>query len=383
MDIMFALFEDQVGKFDWTARHLGCYNQVHFGRSESAEEFLLVSSEKNIVGRLNVNTGDLVWRQINEQTVTHPPTFTVTDSAMIVSINNGLYSRTFDKNTGVLKSQKRGQATDTARQSETSLKIQKSVEKSLGFTVSTVQLIDSHQLLRGPVSTRDSLDRTNVFAVSDKYNPSAPTDSPVDLLFAAYYEAQRIVRIYDLISSSLKQAPVKSIHFLASVTGSYQMLVTRKDCEVDFYEATVNSMNEGRSQPVVDANLEWVRFEGLASISSVEMVDLPLSESQARIETEFGSVNVPIWKSLFLRISSQLEQLQRAFVGLGNRVVESFEMFTSKRATMASVLRHFLGYDERRVRRRSNGQDKAWECLTLLLYMGGRDPGYDTRKRLL
>jgi hypothetical protein len=35
--------------------------------------------------------------------------------------------------------------------------------------------------------------------------------------------------------------------------------------------------------------LKWSRFEALASINSVEMVDFPLSSSQVSIETEFSS----------------------------------------------------------------------------------------------
>lgn len=33
---------------------------------------------------------------------------------------------------------------------------------------------------------------------------------------------------------------------------------------------------------------EWTREEALARVAAVEMLDLPLSEAQAQIESEFG-----------------------------------------------------------------------------------------------
>ena len=40
---------------------------------------------------------------------------------------------------------------------------------------------------------------------------------------------------------------------------------------------------------LIAGKVAWLREEALASILSVEMVDLPLSETEAKIEDEFGS----------------------------------------------------------------------------------------------
>jgi hypothetical protein len=114
--------------------------------------------------------------------------------------------------------------------------------------------------------------------------------------FSVYSESTKKLQIFDqntrkevstIEIPSDNFAPVKQIALLEAENGQlFEIVVVRHDCRVDFYEAR-------RSEKV--ATLEWSRFVGLATISSVEMIDLPLSDSQATIETEFS---VPDGKSL-------------------------------------------------------------------------------------
>ena len=83
---------------------------------------------------------------------------------------------------------------------------------------------------------------------------------------------------------------------------------------------------------------EWSREEGLARVTSVEMIDLPLSESQQLIEDEFedkrGSRYLNyiilflgnIFSALLHRTVSQLIQLQRWFVHAIHKVIKIFCM---------------------------------------------------------
>jgi len=84
-----------------------------------------------------------------------------------------------------------------------------------------------------------------------------------------------------LLRNGVHSAPVREIHILESEGPSKQVLTVLEDCRVDLLDI-----------PGVDADhtasLEWTRYEGLANISAVEMIDLPLSEAQARIESEFS-----------------------------------------------------------------------------------------------
>lgn len=59
----------------------------------------------------------------------------------------------------------------------------------------------------------------------------------------------------------------------------FQIFVHWKDCRMEIYEF---------SQHKNKLKLLWSRPESLASISDVLLVDLPLSESQAQIESEFN-----------------------------------------------------------------------------------------------
>lgn len=219
-----------------------------------------------------------------------------------------------------------------------------------------------------------SVARSNVISVMDSS------------LFTAYYDKTNLAKIYNLkngdliatlklhnpkISTLFSAAPLVKIQVLASDSGSqvshdetpttiYQILATRKDCRVEFYEAV-----SGNNEEIL-TSMDWVRFEGLSDISSVEMLDLPLSESQARIETEFGAENgnvilkikltkkiflEAIIKSFFLRVTSQLEQLRRFFPILGQRFAESLELLTRKQTSFTNVLRHLVGYDIRTSRK--------------------------------
>ncbi|VDO27239.1 unnamed protein product [Haemonchus placei] len=58
VELVNALFEDQVGKFDWRHQYVGCPLQVHFdewGRNER----LLVSTRENVFASLSANTGHI------------------------------------------------------------------------------------------------------------------------------------------------------------------------------------------------------------------------------------------------------------------------------------------------------------------------------------
>lgn len=145
----------------------------------------------------------------------------------------------------------------------------------------------------------------------DRATATSFTNNRNSFLFTAYYDSTNLAKIYDLknlnLISTLKfdnsktspvlfDAPLTNIRVLASDSGNtendistttYQIFATRKDCRVDFYEA----VSTEKVNDLVLLTLDWVRFEGLAEISIVEMLDLPLSESQARIENEFGAEN--------------------------------------------------------------------------------------------
>lgn len=166
-------------------------------------------------------------------------------------------------------------------------------------------------LPNGEVKKLLKLDPSNIFILSkNSMYDSTFVNNEQTYLFGAYYDAQHIIKIYDLSSQKFitnlrisnvgnsigtttrRDAAIKNIYLVGSTeSGVFEILTTRHDCRVDFFEAQILSHQDNVEQNVIDGTLEWVRFEALASIDSVEVIDIPLSDAQARIETEFGALN--------------------------------------------------------------------------------------------
>uniref|UniRef100_V5H5V3 ER membrane protein complex subunit 1 n=1 Tax=Ixodes ricinus TaxID=34613 RepID=V5H5V3_IXORI len=62
--------------------------------------------------------------------------------------------------------------------------------------------------------------------------------------------------------------------------------------------------------------LLWTREEALASVLAAQFIDLPLSETDAKIEQEFGDGNANLVSMFVTRITMQICQLQSLVVGL-------------------------------------------------------------------
>ncbi|KAJ7306605.1 hypothetical protein JRQ81_009998 [Phrynocephalus forsythii] len=62
-----AVYEDQVGKFDWRQQYVG---KLKFASSEASQgsKKLIVATEKNVMAALNSRTGELVWRHVDKGT---------------------------------------------------------------------------------------------------------------------------------------------------------------------------------------------------------------------------------------------------------------------------------------------------------------------------
>ena len=65
--------------------------------------------------------------------------------------------------------------------------------------------------------------------------------------------------------------------------------------------------------------ISWTREESLASLLSVEMVDLPVSMIDAQMEDEFGGKD-DIFTMFINRFSTQLSQLKEFFIQLKNKL---------------------------------------------------------------
>uniref|UniRef100_A0A915PQG2 ER membrane protein complex subunit 1 n=1 Tax=Setaria digitata TaxID=48799 RepID=A0A915PQG2_9BILA len=106
-------------------------------------------------------------------------------------------------------------------------------------------------------------------------------------------------------------APVKLISFIET-SKELEFAVVLEDCRFIFLVGSSDKLAK-----------EWIRHEALSTITSVEMVDLPLSEAQADIELEFASDDGTIMESLLRRLKSQMEQFRRMCITVANQIFSS------------------------------------------------------------
>ncbi|KAI3357283.1 hypothetical protein L3Q82_015736 [Scortum barcoo] len=61
-----AVFEDQVGKFDWRQQYVGKVRFAHFDTHMQSSKKVLLATEKNVFAALNTRSGDLFWRHVDK-----------------------------------------------------------------------------------------------------------------------------------------------------------------------------------------------------------------------------------------------------------------------------------------------------------------------------
>ncbi|MFH4978691.1 hypothetical protein AB6A40_005400 [Gnathostoma spinigerum] len=99
----FAIFEDQVGKFDWRQQYVGCPRHVWFDYVKpSKSERIYLSTEADVLAALSPNTGSIVWRQVQES-FRQAPAFLVRGKVLISVSNSSAVLRAWDRHSGMLQ----------------------------------------------------------------------------------------------------------------------------------------------------------------------------------------------------------------------------------------------------------------------------------------
>lgn len=91
------------------------------------------------------------------------------------------------------------------------------------------------------------------------------------------YDAMNGEQLFTGIIPEKEPAPIKMFSFIKT-RNEFEFAVVLEDCRFVYFVGLSNKLAK-----------EWIRHEALSTITSVEMVDLPLSEAQADIESEFAS----------------------------------------------------------------------------------------------
>ncbi|XP_054637917.1 ER membrane protein complex subunit 1 [Dunckerocampus dactyliophorus] len=61
-----AVFEDQVGKFDWRQQYVGKVHFAHFDAHMQSSKKVILATEKNVFAAVNTRTGELFWRHVDK-----------------------------------------------------------------------------------------------------------------------------------------------------------------------------------------------------------------------------------------------------------------------------------------------------------------------------
>ncbi|CAI4231788.1 unnamed protein product [Auanema sp. JU1783] len=428
LPICSALFEDQVGKFDWRKQFVGCPTNILFDRQSSRENNLLFSTKEKVLTSISLVDGSLKWRRIQEELGDYDLPILADESNLFSIADAGRVLRVWNKGTGALVWQKvlsdlipkqpsymirhgssvivsvdnvvssfSSSGTEEWKfQSESSqwstvvvsgdklifvsyngdslksadiingkptsastINVQLSNAKCFSSKQSvvcwkdnTVKVVNFSSANR--VAQTFNVERIrNVKVISEEHFAVIAETSTVIHSFASQTEVLKVdktveavasVDKYFLVASKEKiefyQGPGKSLFtlklanskvrelYVSSVRKEIELVVVFEDCRVELF---VVSADFSQSQS------EWSREEGLARLVSIEMVDLPLSESQKMIEDEFAAQEGNILSSFVRRIISQGIQIQKHFIHSINQVL-SFSHITSKIGSFSQLI---------------------------------------------
>lgn len=93
-----GLYEDQIGSFDWKRSFIGKVKHARF-----SDNYLIVTTEQNVVANLSPKTGKIIWRQTLENPPEQPQFLNVDKEVVVVStVKDSFYVRGWDTPTGSL-----------------------------------------------------------------------------------------------------------------------------------------------------------------------------------------------------------------------------------------------------------------------------------------
>ncbi|XP_064481950.1 ER membrane protein complex subunit 1-like [Ornithodoros turicata] len=406
-----ALYEDQVGKFDWRQHYIGKLKYVYIDPSTSGTQKFVVATEKNVVAAINTRTGSLSWRQVIEKGG-QVSAMSSTGELVTVSGDDVFFIRGWDFATGVLNWEK-VLPPSSPPSSALTLDVDSNnkevtvAERHPGsHVVVTVYSLDDGTLKASPnVPAPWMTHDTSCEVIGHKYfmcfdtvsmsvkvmslgESAAFRDFPVSSMGLStdnphsrpqfvqlhlprkhgdgYYFALKLpgsgyaVFLIGSAGLSLSKLLPNVVHLTATALndmnvfgavtqhadvftvkiynaqtweelgefdGEFTVPPTygspecvhllpffRKD-RTPSYKILVSTEDHGLVLFHQQGKVFWSREEALASVVSAEFIDLPLSETDAKIEQEFGDNDKANILSMFItRITTQIYQLQSLVV---------------------------------------------------------------------
>uniref|UniRef100_A0A669BUE3 ER membrane protein complex subunit 1 n=1 Tax=Oreochromis niloticus TaxID=8128 RepID=A0A669BUE3_ORENI len=382
-----AVFEDQVGKFDWRQQYVGKVRFSHFDTHVQSSKKVLVATENNVFAALNTRTGELFWRHVDKS----GPEGNI-DALLhhgqdaILVVGNGRLLRSWDVNVGGLNWEI---VLDSGSFQKACLVGQQGTVKNVAVLkkniISLHYLSNGHQKWIENLPESETVDYQTVYSGGngEVYALGIVPHSHVVIIAYSTDDGEIIKQVILFINDSIKK-----IHLLASCavigqgvlicvdsatpslymcdlhldTHDLQMTQIPLSCLLlyytELYPFFINLFSAETGRRLLDTTLifvmdpnggkpekiyiqpflkkddsvgyramvqtedhtltfiqqpgrvMWTREEALSDVVTMEMVDLPLTGTQAELEGEFGKKADGLMSMVFKRLSSQLILLQ-------------------------------------------------------------------------
>uniref|UniRef100_A0A671TIV5 ER membrane protein complex subunit 1 n=1 Tax=Sparus aurata TaxID=8175 RepID=A0A671TIV5_SPAAU len=359
-----AVFEDQVGKFDWRQQYVGKVRFSHFDTHVQSSKKVLVATENNVFAALNTRTGDLFWRHVDK---TGPEgsidALLQHGQDAVLVVGNGRLLRSWDINVGGLNWEI---VLDSGSFQAACLSGQQDNVKHVAVLKKTVislhYLSNGHQKWIENLPESETVDYQAVYSggngevyalgvvphshiaivvysaddgeIIKQVSVEAPWLSNIQGSCAVISQGMltcvdpAAVNCYSIFNSLSCSAMLvsfvtagektvaavmspknKTVSSFYSVFQLYVQAFLKKDDAVG-YRVMVHSEDHALSFLQQPGRVMWTREEALSDVVTMEMVDLPLTGTQAELEGEFGKKADGLMSMVLKRLSSQLILLQ-------------------------------------------------------------------------
>ncbi|XP_064861217.1 ER membrane protein complex subunit 1-like isoform X2 [Oncorhynchus nerka] len=340
-----AVFEDQVGKFDWRQQYVGKTLFAHFESNTQSSKKLFVATDKNIFASFNSRTGDLLWRHVDKT----GPEGTIDilllhgqDALMVVG--GGRLLRSWDTNIGGLNWEA---VLDTGSfQAACFVAIQDTVKLVAVLkkaAISLHYLSNGHQKWVENLPDSDAVQYQAVYSGGEEevYVLGVVPNSHLTIIAYSLEDGEIIKQAFLVSFATTGKKTVAAVMTpknetacainLFSVDSGRRLLDTtvlfplepndgkphalyvhaflKKDDSVG-YRVLVQTQDHALTFIQQPGRVVWTREEALADVVTMEMVDLPLTGTQAELEGEFGKKADGLFPMVLKRLSSQVTLLQ-------------------------------------------------------------------------
>ncbi|XP_065213110.1 ER membrane protein complex subunit 1 isoform X2 [Planococcus citri] len=411
----FALYEDQIGKFDWKKDLVGEVKFSRFDNGINFHETVYVATEHNTVAALTLKTGEIKWRNVLEKgsrgviNLLHH----VNNAVFAVSGSDVVIVRIWNAKQGALMHQWSLLQDESEEPQQIlwfahEILLYRVVVKSNNVEISTFKIFNGEKTLdrnvKAPVSAKDkcSVSKWTMLCLNENGETvliNLTQAGGIDVETNSNIVIPGLERILDIRASPYERKPSyivttadrkflfanlnqSNFELVDTVPIDGDIWVDLLDLGVSVLEITVLPISETELEingyflnpkrtsfshryslkhPVASitissvdcykqssgalscvillstsdgsvvylstpGKIEWVRDEGLSSIITAEFIELPMSDNEAEMQTEFETKESELFNMLTRRISSHIFQFQKFVLNLSGILEKSFSV---------------------------------------------------------